>query len=252
MGVGHGLYRDGASPVHRLPPQVKIVAALATVVAVVATPREAVWAVAAFAVLLAGVAAVAQVPAGWLARRVLIEVPFVLLAVLLPFVEGGERVSWLGLSLSVDGLYGGWNILVKGTLGVVTSLLLAATTSGRELLLGLERLRMPPLLVQIATFMLRYLDVIAGNARAMRIARISRCHDPRFLWQAKAFATSIGALFLRSFERGERVYVAMLSRGYTGSLPRLGETPTRRGQWAAALALPAAAATVTVSAWLLT
>ncbi|HEV2088551.1 MAG TPA: cobalt ECF transporter T component CbiQ [Cryptosporangiaceae bacterium] len=252
MGVAHALYRAGASPVHRLPPQVKIVAALATVIAVVATPREAFAAFAVFAALLAGVAAVAQVPPGWLGRRVLIEVPFVLLAVLLPFVEGGERVGWLGLSLSVDGLYGGWNILAKGTLGVVTSLLLAATTSSRDLLLGLERLRLPPLLVQIATFMLRYLDVIAGNARAMRIARMSRCHNPRFLWQAKAFAMSIGALFLRSFERGERVYVAMLSRGYTGSLPRLDDTRPRRGQWAAALALPGAATTVTVSAWLLT
>ena len=69
--------------------------------------------------------------------------------------------------------------------------------------------------------MLRYLDILADDARRMRIARLSRGYDPRFLWQVKAFAVSIGALFLRAFERGERVYLAMVSRGYTGRLPRI-------------------------------
>lgn len=253
MGAGHAhpLYRHGHSPIHRLPPQVKIVAAFGTVIAVVATPREAFWAFGVYAALLAIVVALARIPPGWLAGRVLIEAPFVLLAVALPLLEGGRQVEWFGLSLSVSGLYGAWNILIKGTLGVITSLTLAATTSGRELLFGLERLRMPSLLVQIATFMIRYIDVIAGHAKQMRIARMSRCHDPRFLWQAKAFAMSVGTLFLRSFERGERVYVAMLSRGYTGTLPVIDDRPVAAAQWAAALALPVAAAAVTVTAWLL-
>ena len=61
--------------------------------------------------------------------------------------------------------------------------------------------------------MLRYVDVIAGEARRMRMARVSRGHDPRFLWQVGATARGVGALFLRSYERGERVHLAMLSRG---------------------------------------
>ena len=128
-------------------------------------------------------------------------------------------MTWLGLSLSVDGLYGGWNIFAKGTLGVLASLLLAATTRTDEIVLGLDRLRCPPVLTQIATFMLRYLEVLAGEARRMRIARISRGDDPRFLWQLKGFAAGVGALFLRAFERGERVYLAMVSRGYAGRMP---------------------------------
>lgn len=248
MGAGHAhaLYRDRPSPVHRLPPQVKIVAAFATVVVVVATPRDAFGAFAGFACLLGVVAALARVPPGWLARRAVVEVPFVLLAVVLPFVEGGGTVRVAGIEMSVAGLLAGWNIAVKGTLGIVTSLLLAATTTGRDLLLGLERLRMPAQMVQIATFMLRYLEVIAGNARAMRTARLSRCSDPRFLWQARAFAASVGTLFLRSYERGERVHVAMLSRGYTGALPVLVDVRAGGGQWAAGLALPGCAAAVVV------
>ena len=158
-------------------------------------------------------------PARWLAKRATIELPFVLLAVALPFAGHGERVTWLGLSLSVDGLYGAWNIFAKGTLGVLASLLLAASTTMRDLILGLDRLRCPPVFTQIATFMLRYLDILADDARRMRIARLSRGYDPRFLWQVKAFAVGVGALFLRAYERGERVYLAMVSRGYTGRLP---------------------------------
>ncbi|GAA3386186.1 cobalt ECF transporter T component CbiQ [Cryptosporangium minutisporangium] len=254
MGAGHthALHRPGTSPVHRLPGEVKIVAALAFVLSVVATPREAVWAFGLYAALLAAVAAVAAIPPGWLATRGLIETPFVVLAFLLPFLEGGPVVHVGGLALSEAGLWAGWNIVAKGTLGVFASLLLAATTNGRDLLLGLQRLRTPAPIVQIATFMLRYADVILGNARAMRIARLSRCHDPRFLWQVRAFATSIGSLFLRSYERGERVYVAMLSRGYTGALPMAASSRPPAQQWAAALTIPAAAAAVSVTAWLTT
>ena len=78
------------------------------------------------------------------------------------------------------------------------------------------------MLTQIATFMLRYLDVLVGEARRMRVARISRGDDPRFLWQVRGFAAGVGALFLRAFERGERVYLAMMSRGYRGGCPPRG------------------------------
>lgn len=229
-----GLYRDQPSMLHRLAPEVKIVGVLAVTVAVVLTPREAFGAFAGHAALLLGVAAAARLPAGWLASRLLIETPFVVLALVLPFVGEGERVTWLGLALSIDGLYGAWNILVKGTLGVLAALLLAGTTTPRDLVVGLQRLRTPTVLVQIALFMLRYLDVIADQARRMRIARLSRGHDPRFLWQLRAYAGSIGVLFLTSYERGERVYLAMVSRGYTGALPVLAGTG-RAGsaQWAA-------------------
>ena len=74
----------------------------------------------------------------------------------------------------------------------------------------------------ITSFMVRYGDVITDDLRRMRIARESRGYDPRWFWQARAVATSAGALFIRSYERGERVYVAMLSRGYDGAMPAIG------------------------------
>jgi cobalt/nickel transport system permease protein len=251
MGAGHAhlLYRAGASPVHRLAPQVKIVSALAMVLCGVATPRTEFWAFGGYLVVLAGVWAVARIPLRWFAARALIEAPFVILAVLLPFLGGGERADFLGVPVSVPGALAGWNILVKGTLGVLVSLTLAGTTTQRDLLIGLQRLRLPSLIITIATLMMRYVEVIAGEARRMRIARISRGHDPRFLWQAGATARAVGTLFIRAYERGERVHIAMLSRGWTGVLPETAR-PAAIPLWITGL-LPAvlSAATLTVALW---
>jgi cobalt/nickel transport system permease protein len=255
VGAGaHALHLERESPVHRLPPEVKIVAMLAFTIAVVSTPREEFWAFGAYLALVVVISVVARVPFGWLAKRSLVETPFVLFAFFLPFLGAGvERVEWLGVSLSVHGLYGAWNLLAKATLGVLASLLLAATTSPRDLLVGLDRLHCPQVLTQIATFMLRYIDVLIGEARRMRIARISRGDDPRFLWQVRALAAGVGALFLRAFERGERVYLAMISRGYAGHMPDAWHASGRAtaGQWAVAAPVPVAAVVVAVAAVLL-
>ncbi|KMO99702.1 cobalt ECF transporter T component CbiQ [Streptomyces roseus] len=253
MGAGHAhkLYRHGHSPVHELPPHCKLAAAFAFVVVVVSTPREAVWAFGLYAVLIAAVAAAARIPAGFLLRRLLIEVPFVAFAVLMPFVAQGERVEVLGMSLSVSGLWGAWNVLAKGTLGVAASVLLASTTELRALLLGLQRLKLPPLLVQIATFMIRYGDVITDELRRMSIARRSRGFEAGGIRHWGVLAKTAGALFIRSYERGERVHLAMVSRGYAGSMPVIDEVVATRAQWAYAAVLPAAALAVCLMGWTL-
>lgn len=239
MSAGHHrIFRPGDSVVHRLPPQCKLLAALAFAVVVVATPRELFAAFAGYALLLAGVAAVARVPPGFMLRRMTVEIPFVVFALALPFIGLGERVSVGGLSLSLEGLWAGWNILAKATLGVAVSVLLAATTEPRMLLLGAQRLRVPPLLVQIAMFMLRYLDVILDEMRRMRLARESRGFTARDVRHIPLLARSAGALFIRSYERGERVHLAMLSRGYTGTMPVLQEVTASPLQWGTAALLP--------------
>ncbi|MBV7669263.1 cobalt ECF transporter T component CbiQ [Streptomyces halstedii] len=251
MGAGHAhtLYRHGHSPVHRLPPHCKLVAVLGFVVVVVSTPREALWAFALYAALLAAVAAVARVPAGFLLKRLVIEVPFVAFALLMPFVVPGEQTELLGLTVSVPGLWGAWNVLAKGTLGVAASVLLASTTELRSLLLGLQRLRLPPLLVQIASFMLRYGDVITDELRRMSIARRSRGFEARGVRHWGVLAKTAGALFIRSYERGERVHLAMVSRGYTGTMPVIDEVTASRAQWAYACALPVLALGVCLLGW---
>jgi cobalt/nickel transport system permease protein len=242
----HVLHRPGDTPVHRLPPEVKIVVAVVFTIAVVSTPREAYWAFGAYAAVVAAVAAAARIPPTWLAVRTTIEVPFVALAFALPFLAAGPRVDVAGLSLSVEGLLGGWNILAKATLGLLASLLLVGTTTVRDLILGLDRLRCPAPLTQIATFMLRYVDVLVAEAGRMRTARLARGDDPRFLWQLRGFVAGLGALFLRSYERGERVWLAMRSRGWNGRLPAVwyAEDAATARHWAAGAVVPVVAVAV--------
>ncbi|MBL8928523.1 MAG: cobalt ECF transporter T component CbiQ [Kineosporiaceae bacterium] len=244
----HRLYVPGASVVHRLGPQCKLVATVAFVILVVLTPARQMWAFALYALVLAVVAAVAHIPAPTIARRMLVEVPFVVFALAMPFLTPGDRVEVAGIQLSSAGLWSAWNVLAKATVGVVTSILLAATTDLRMLLLGLERLRLPGLLVQIMTFMVRYSDVITDEMRRMRIARLARGFEARDIRSLPVLAHSAGALFIRSYERGERVHLAMLSRGYTGSMPSVVDIAAPTRDWALALALPAVAIVILTAA----
>ena len=223
MGAGHGhkLHYHGHSPVHRAPAHLKVLALLAFMLLVVATPKDWYPAYAGFLLVLLAVIAVSRVPFGYIAKRMVVEVPFVVFALLMPFIATGPRVDVLGVAVSQSGLSAASALLVKGTLGVLASLTLAATTEPRDLLAGLERLRMPSLLVQIMGFMVRYLDVVTDEMRRMRVARESRGFTARDVRHWPVVARSAGALFIRSYERGERVHLAMLSRGYTGTMPRL-------------------------------
>ncbi|WP_203336024.1 cobalt ECF transporter T component CbiQ [Nocardioides limicola] len=220
MGAGHGhrLHYHGHSVVHRAQAHHKVLALLGFMLVVVATPVTWYAVFAAYAVILLGVVAASRVPFGYLAKRMLIEVPFVVFAVLMPFVATGPRIQVLGLSLSEAGLIAAGGFLIKASLGVLGALTLAATTEVPDLLAGLQRLRIPAEMVAIASFMVRYLDVVTAEMSRMFTAMRSRGSDPRSPRHWPAMARTLGALFIRSYERGERVHLAMLSRGYTGRL----------------------------------
>jgi cobalt/nickel transport system permease protein len=216
---GHQLHFHAHSPLHRAPAHLKVLALLGFMIVVVATPKQWFPMFGVYLLVLVGVIALSRVPATYLIKRMVVEVPFVVFAVLMPFVSHGPRTEVLGLSVSEPGLLAAWGLLAKGTLGVLASLTLAATTEPQDLLRGLERLRVPSLLVQIMGFMVRYLEVVTDELRRMRIARESRGFSSRDPRQWPVLARTMGALFIRSFERGERVHLAMLSRGYTGRMP---------------------------------
>ena len=252
MGAGDAatsLHVDADSLLHRLPPQCKVAATALFVAAVVATPREAWWAFVADLAVLVALAWLGRVPLGLVARRLVLEAPFLAFAVLLPFVAAGPRVDVGPLSLSESGLWGAWNILAKGTLGAFAAVLLVSTTELASILRGLERLHVPRAFTTVAGFMVRYADVVSGELHRMSVARRSRGHDPRWLWQVRAVAASAGSLFVRSYERGERVYVAMVARGYDGAMPVLRDDAAPAAAWTTALVPPVLAATLAVVGW---
>jgi cobalt/nickel transport system permease protein len=219
-----GLAGDPASPVHRLDPRAKLVGLTGITLVGVSTPPRLWPVLVACALALTAIAAAGRVGPAVIWRRARVILPLVVfVAVFVPFVRGGERVDLGPLSVSREGLTTFAAVTSKAAIGTVSAVLLGATTTFPDVLHGLERMRAPRLLTLIAAFMYRYLFVITGEARRMRVALAARGYRPRHALQAAAIGRVATALFLRTFERGERVYVAMLARGYSGATPRLRE-----------------------------
>jgi cobalt/nickel transport system permease protein len=234
-----GVAGDPASPVHRLDPRAKILGFASVTLVAVSTPLHAWPAFAACAVALFAAACVARVGLGVLWSRARVVLPLVLfVALFVPFVRGGSRVDVGPFSLSEAGLATFAVVSLKATIGTLSAVLLGATTSFPDVLHGLERLRAPRLLVLIAGFMYRYLFVIVDETRRMRTALAARAYRPRHALQVAAIGRVVIAMFLRTFDRGERVYVAMLARGYSGAMPRLDELALRRADGLFLLAVP--------------
>ncbi len=249
MGAAHGhtLHFHGHSVLHRLPVHAKLVGMLAFVVIVVLTPGHLLLAFGAYGVIVAGLVILSEVPIRYVLGRMWPVLPFLLVAALLPLVASGERIAVGPISLSVAGLHGGLTLFLKVVLSATTAVLFAVTTEPRELVRGLDQLRLPQLLVQILSFMLRYVEVVSDDLRRMSVALASRgfrATSPRH-WPV--LARTMGALFIRSFERGERVHLAMVSRGYTGRLPLEHVTATAT-DWMRAVAIPTLAAAALLAA----
>lgn len=133
----------------------------------------------------------------------------------------------LSLTLSGEGLRLFATIAAKSWVSVQAALLLTFTTPVPELIEALRRLRLPGLLVTTIGFMVRYLVVLGEEAGRMSRAQAARSADPTghgggsIRWRAATTGHMVGTLFLRSYERSERIYAAMLARGFEGSLLRL-------------------------------
>jgi cobalt/nickel transport system permease protein len=250
LGAGHthALYIHEHSRLHDVAPEVKIVAALGFVISVAITPRRAILAFGLYALVVLALALWSRVPVRFLALRLTAVLPFIAFAVVIPFVASGTQTEILGMQVSVEGLWGSWNIMVKALLGASVSILLTATTEIPEIIRGLGLLKVPATFTGIATFMIRYLELITDELSRVRVAMTSRGYDPRWLHQTRPIATSAGAMFVRSYERGERVHAAMLARGFDGEMPDFGKRRGTRWEWVGVVTMVGALASIAVVA----
>ncbi|NUS73717.1 MAG: cobalt ECF transporter T component CbiQ [Corynebacteriales bacterium] len=225
-----------------LPPQCKLAALITFVCALVATPAVQAWALLGQGLLLVCTALILGVSMRTMGRGLRIEAPFLLLAALLPFLADGPTHTVGPFELSESGLQGAWSIVVKAALGACAAVIVAATTPAPALISGAYRLGLPQLMVEIAAFMVRYGVVLREESTRAAHARAARGFGSTklgFLDRLRVWARAAAALFVRAFERGERVYVAMLARGYRGG--RTSFTPPRSGtvqDWSIAFAVP--------------
>jgi cobalt/nickel transport system permease protein len=222
-------YLSRESPVHRADPRTKLVVTVAAIVAIAVLPVGAFPAFALAWLALATVAVVARVGALRLLRGSWVALPFALIALPLIFTRPGDILLTLslgpvGLHVTDAGLRDASSILAKSWLSVQAALLLTWTTPFTAILEALRGLRLPALMVGTVGFMYRYLAVLGeeagrmNRARAARSAVVSGRGGGRLAWRARVTGSMVGSLFLRSYERSERVHAAMLARGFEGTL----------------------------------
>ncbi|MCL6431947.1 MAG: cobalt ECF transporter T component CbiQ [Anaerolineae bacterium] len=227
------LYREGNSPVHRLDARIKLVATLGFVLAaslLVPGYWPGYLALAAFGV---ATVSVARVPLRVALGRSLVAVPFALMAAAsLPFVRPGRAVFVLSMGswhlVATDaGCRALAEVLARAWVSILVAGLLTATTPFSDLLAALQSLGLPRLLVALVSFLYRYLFVLVDEAerlwraREARSARVRGRTSGGVAWRARVLGGLIGSLFIRSYERSERVYQAMLARGFEGEIRSL-------------------------------
>jgi cobalt/nickel transport system permease protein len=235
-------YVDGQSPIHRLDARVKLLLAFLCILALGLLPAGAWAAVAAIAALLWWAVIASGVGLGLILKRAFVALPFALAAVTLVFSRPGEALFTLALgplqlTATDAGLTAFASVVVKSWLSVQAALLLTATTHFTDVLRALRALRLPPVIVAILSFAYRYLFVMVDEAQRMLRARECRAAElpgrpsgRSVAWRAGVVGQMVGTLFLRSYERSERIYVAMLSRGFDGEIRALGSRRLSSGE----------------------
>lgn len=236
-------YQARRSVVHQLDPRVKVVVTILFILSNVLLPDGA-W--LAFGLAWGGILLInvlARLPLLYAFKRSFVALPFALAAVTIMFTLPGQPLAtfhfgpWT-LTLTDAGLIRFVSIVIRSWLSVQVAILLVATTQFPDLMHALRHLRMPQILVAVVSFTYRYLFVLSDEVTRMlraRDARSARLAGHRsggsLLWRARIAGHMIGQLFLRSYERSERIYNAMVARGYRGHFYTLNPHAMKSGDW---------------------
>jgi len=237
-------FQEGRSFLHRLDARAKLLIALAFIFAATLTPTGRWEALGGLAILLTVGVALSGLSPLLVLRRSALALPFVLAAVPLLFTREGDALfsvpvlawRWTATDAGLEALL---TILLKSGLSVSAAVVLTATTPATDLLRALRGLHAPRVIVATVSFMYRYIFVIGEEgqrllrARECRSAVIGRDSGGSLRWRARVLGNMVGSLFIRSYERAERIYDAMRSRGYDGELKSLAVTSLRRADYAA-------------------
>ena len=224
-------YEAGSSALHQLDPRVKVVFTLLFIVSNVLLPDGAWFAFLAAWLILLVANRTAHFRFGYLFKRSFIALPFALAAVTVIFTQPGDPLtSWVWgsrtITISDAGAIRFLSIVIRSWLSVQAAILLTATTQFPDMMHALRHLKVPAILIAIISFMYRYLFVLVDEALRLLRAREARSarlvndgkHGGTVFWRAKVTGNMVGQLFVRSFDRSDKVYNAMLARGYHGQL----------------------------------
>ncbi|MBV6396496.1 MAG: Energy-coupling factor transporter transmembrane protein EcfT [Anaerolineales bacterium] len=236
-------YHESESRLHRLDPRVKVAVTVLFILSNALLPDGAWSAFGLTWLLLVWANHLSRLGVDFSFRRSFLALPFALAATSAVFSPLGNplaewRLGPLTLIPTDYGLVKFFSILVRSWLSVQAAILLVAVTRFPDMIHAFEHLRVPKILTTIIAFLYRYLFVLADEvvrllrARESRSAAAPGVRSARsVLWRAKVTGNLAGQLFLRSYERSDRIHNAMLARGYDGNLRTLNLHVMKPGDW---------------------
>lgn len=209
-----------SSPVHSLDPRVKIVAVFSAIIIIVTEPLDGhLLRFTLYTAMVIAIAALSRVPPLYIMKRLLVVLPFILMAALFyplsVYYSNSEELTTSREMLAGAGL----TILMKSVLAVVLLILLSSTERFHRLLLALRRLKVPSIVTTISALLYRYIFLLVDETLKTTRARDSRTPGRLAISKAGVYGNQVAVIFLRSWERAQVIYKSMLSRGFTGDFP---------------------------------
>ncbi|MBE0409064.1 MAG: cobalt ECF transporter T component CbiQ [Anaerolineales bacterium] len=235
-------YSFRMSLVHQLDPRIKVVITFLFILSNVLMPDGA-WLAFAFSWgFILSISSLSGLGWGYVIKRSFIAIPFALAALSSVFALPGQPIFALEIGsrqfVGTDaGILRFASVMLRSWLSVQMAILLTATTPFPDLIHSLRHLRVPAPLVAVISFMYRYLFVLTNEvirllrARNARSAYLQDGGSTPLLWRARVAGNMAGQLFLRSYDRSERIYSAMLARGFQGQLLTINPHKMRRLDW---------------------
>ena len=215
----HHLSLHSKSQLHELSPQLKILSTLLIVISIAFSKIINPFQIISHAVIVFLIIRFSNIPLKTYLKRLTLDIPFILFALFLPFLSSGNNdmvFTLFTFEIYRTGLLEMFAILFKATAGLSMGIVLTATTTNIELIYGLQKLKVPPIIIAIMSFSIRYIDVFIDEFERVKISMQSRGYIEKGIKTLLPIAYASGAMLIRGYERGERVYLSMISRGFTG------------------------------------
>ena len=231
-------HREGDSPVHLLDPRLKIVIMILFIILVVMVSYERKSWLLFYLLIPLGLAWLSRISILHFLSKLFKLYPMIfLITVFIPFfpLPGETPQQFLGIAVSISGFQTFFLINAKSILILFISIILTSTTDFMMMLKGLEKLRVPSLITAIISFMYRFVFLLIDEVERMILAYQSRYFKLALGKRLKFIASMIGLLFIRTYERGERIYLAMESRGFQGTIHTLNDLRWKKSDTVAAV-----------------
>jgi cobalt/nickel transport system permease protein len=214
-------HREGDSLVHQFDPRFKLTMMVLFILVVLLIPARQGQLFLYYICIPIFLALASKISIFHFLSKILKIYPMILIiSIFIPFFSSGNDLlfQWGFLKVYKNGLEKFFMINVKSFLAIAMSVVLTTTTDMSRLLRGMEKLKIPPITISILAFMYRYIFLLVDEVEKMIMAFQSRYLKLSFLQRIKIFSQIIGILFIRTYERGERIYLAMESRGFRGKI----------------------------------